>query len=165
MIIALLILGGFALLTAVVDFSLFLHQKKRIDQRFAAMCSLLESSLDSVHCQFDTVHCQFDTVTESVAKLKTFLTDMDTRLVNGTHDFNLEIDTVKKDAASTADCVLALAKQMEELKKACADLQLDYQEAQKAASRVNDFASGLASIFDYDPIAQLKKAREGGRTE
>lgn len=158
MIIALLILGGFALLTAVVDFSLFLHQKKRIDQRFTAMCSLLESSLDSVHCQFDTV-------TESISKLKTSLTDMDTRLVNGTHDFNLEIDTVKKDAASTADCVLALAKQMEELKKACADLQLDYQEAQKAASRVNDFASGLASIFDYDPIAQLKRAREGGRTE
>ena len=158
MIIALLILGGFALLTAVVDFSLFLHQKKRIDQRFTAMCSLLESSLDSVHCQFDTV-------TESVSKLKTFLTDMDTRLVNGTHDFNLEIDTVKKDAASTADCLLALAKQMEELKKACADLQLDYQEAQKAASRVNDFASGLANIFDYDPVAQLKRAREGGRTE
>lgn len=158
MIIALLILGGFALLTAVVDFSLFLYQKKRIDQRFTAMCSLLESSLDSVHCQFDTV-------TESVSKLKTFLTDVDTRLVNGTHDFNSEIDTVKKDAASTADCVLALAKQMEELKKACADLQLDYQEAQKAASRVNDFASGLANIFDYDPVAQLKKAREGGRTE
>lgn len=158
MIIALLILGGFALLTAVVDFSLFLHQKKRIDQRFTAMCSLLESSLDSVHCQFDTV-------TESVSKLKTFLTDMDTRLVNGTHDFNLEIDTVKKDAASTADCLLALAKQMEELKKACADLQLDYQEAQKAASRVNDFASGLANIFDYDPVAQLKRAREGGGTE
>lgn len=158
MIIALLILGGFALLTAVVDFSLFLHQKKRIDQRFTAMCSLLESSLDSVHCQFDTV-------TESVSKLKTFLTDMDTRLVNGTHDFNLEIGTVKKDTASTADCLLALAKQMEELKKACADLQLDYQEAQKAASRVNDFASGLANIFDYDPVAQLKKAREGGRTE
>ena len=158
MIIALLILGGFALLTAVVDFSLFLYQKKRIDQRFTAMCSLLESSLDSVHCQFDTV-------TESVDKLKTFLTDMDTRLVNGTHDFNLEIDTVKKDAASTEDCVFALAKQMEELKKVCADLQLDYQEAQKAASHVNDFASGLANIFDYDPVAQLKRAREGGRTE
>lgn len=158
MIIALLILGGFALLTAVVDFFLCLHQKKRIDQRFAAMCSLLESNMDSAHCQFVTV-------TESVSKLKTTLTDMDTRLVNGTHDFNLEIDTVKKDTASTADCVLALAKQMEELQKVCADLQLDYQEAQKAASRVNDFASGLANIFDYDPVAQLKRAREGGRTE
>lgn len=158
MIIALLILGGFALLTAVVDFFLCLHQKKRIDQRFTAMCSLLESSLDSVHCQFDAV-------TESISKLKTSLTDIDTRLVNGTHDFNLEIDTVKKDAASTADCVLALAKRMEELQKVCADLQLDYLEAQKAASRVNDFASGLANIFDYDPVAQLKRAREGGRTE
>lgn len=158
MIIALLILGGFALLTAVVDFFLFLHQKKRIDQRFAAMCSLLESNLDSAHCQFVTV-------AESVSKLKTFLTDIDTRLVNGTHDFRLEMDTVKKDTASTADCVLALAKRMEELQKVCADLQLDYQEAQKAASRVNDFASGLANIFDYDPVAQLKRAREGGRTE
>nr|DAL13237.1 MAG TPA_asm: hypothetical protein [Caudoviricetes sp.] len=158
MIIALFILGGFALLTAVVDFFLFLHQKKRIDQRFAAMCSLLESNLDSVHCQFDSV-------TESVSKLKTFLTDIDTRLVNGTHDFRLEMDTVKKDTASTADCVLALAKRMEELQRVCTDLQLDYQEAQKAASRVNDFASGLANIFDYDPVAQLKRAREGGRTE
>lgn len=158
MIIALLILGGFALLTAVVDFSLFLHQKKRIDQRFAAMCSLLESNLDSVHCQFDSV-------TESISKLETLMTDMDTSMVKGTHAFRSEIDTVKKDAASTEDCVLALAKQMEELKKVCADLQLDYQEAQKAASRVNDFASGLANIFDYDPVAQLKRAREGGRTE
>ena len=145
-------------MTAVVDFFLFLHQKKRIDQRFAAMCSLLESNLDSVHCQFDSV-------TESVSKLKTFLTDIDTRLVNGTHDFRLEMDTVKKDTASTADCVLALAKRMEELQRVCTDLQLDYQEAQKAASRVNDFASGLANIFDYDPVAQLKRAREGGRTE
>lgn len=158
MLIILFILCGFALLTAVADFSLFLYQKKRIDHRLTAMCSLLESSLDSVHCQFDAV-------TESVSKLKTSLTDIDTRLVNGTHDFNLEIDTVKKDAASTADCVLALAKRMEELQKVCADLQLDYQEAQKAASRVNDFASGLANIFDYDPVAQLKRAREGGRTE
>lgn len=158
MIIALLILGGFALLTAIVDFSLFLYQKKRIDQRFAAMCSLLESSLDSVHCQFDTV-------TESVSKLEILLPDMDTRLVHGTHYFRSEIDTVKKDTASTADCVLALAKQMEELKKACADLQLDYQEAQKAASHINDYARGLSNIFDYDPVVQLKKAREGGRTE
>lgn len=158
MIIALLILGGFALLTAVVDFSLFLHQKKRIDQRFTAMCSLLESSLDSVHCQFDTV-------TESVSKLRDALKDVDVGLKKATFDFRVEMDSVKKDTASTEDCVFALAKQMEELKKVCADLQLDYQEAQKAASRVNDFASGLASIFDYDPIAQLKKAREGGRTE
>ncbi len=158
MIIILFILSGFALLSAMVNLSLFLHQKKRIDQRFTAMCSLLESSLDSVHCQCETM-------TESVSKLKTFLTDVDTRLVNGTHDFQLELDSIKKDAASTADCVLALAKQTEELKKACADLQLDYQEAQKAAAHVNDFAKGLSNIFDYDPVAQLKRAREGGRTE
>lgn len=158
MIIALLILCGFALLTAVADFSLFLYQKKRIDHRLTAMCSLLESSLDSVHCQFEDM-------TESVSKLRDALKDVDVGLKKATFDFRVEMDSVKNDASGTADCVLALAKQMEELKKACADLQLDYQEAQKAASRVNDFASGLANIFDYDPVAQLKKAREGGRTE
>ena len=158
MIIALLILGGFALLTAVVDFFLFLYQKKRIDQRFAAMCSLLESSLDSVHCQFEDM-------TESVAKLRDALKDVDVGLKKATFDFRVEMDSVKNDASGTADCVLALAKRMEELQRVCADLQLDYQEAQKAASRVNDFASGLASIFNYDPVAQLKRAREGGRTE
>lgn len=148
MIIALLILGGFALLTAVVDFSLFLYQKKRIDQRFAAMCSLLESSLDSVHCQFDTV-------TESISKLRGSLNDVDAGLTKAHNDF----------CSKTAAYVLALEKRMVEMQKVCADLQLDYQEAQKAASRVNDFASGLANIFDYDPVAQLKRAREGGRTE
>lgn len=158
MIIALLILGGFALLTAVVDSFLFLHQKKRIDQRFTAMCSLLESSLDSVHCQFDAV-------TESISKLRGSLNDVDAGLTKANNDFCSKIDTVKKDAASTADCVRALAKRMEELKKVCADLQLDYQEAQKAASHINDYARGLSNIFDYDPVVQLKKAREGGRTE
>lgn len=158
MIIALFILGGFALLTAVVDFFLCLHQKKRIDQRFAAMCSLLESNLDSAHCQFVTV-------TESISKLRGSLNDVDAGLTKANNDFCSKIDTVKKDAAGTADCVLALAKQMEELKRVCDDLQLDYQEAQKAASRVNDYARGLSNIFDYDPVVQLKKAREGGRTE
>ena len=73
MIIALFILGGFALLTAVADFSLFLYQKKRIDHRLTAMCSQLESSLDSVHCQFDAV-------TESVSKLRGSLNDVDAGL-------------------------------------------------------------------------------------
>lgn len=148
MLIILFILCGFALLTAVADFSLFLYQKKRIDHRLTAMCSLLESSLDSVHCQFDAV-------TESISKLRGSLNDVDAGLTKAHNDF----------CSKTAAYVNALAQQMEELKRVCSDLQLDYQEAQKAASRVNDFASGLANIFDYDPVAQLKKAREGGRTE
>jgi gas vesicle protein len=36
---------------------------------------------------------------------------------------------------------------------------LDYTQAQEAANKVNDFASSLASIFDYDPIRSRQKNR------
>lgn len=38
-------------------------------------------------------------------------------------------------------------------------LTLDYSQAQTAANKVNDFASSLASIFDYDPIRAIQKGR------
>lgn len=41
-------------------------------------------------------------------------------------------------------------------------LDLDYQEAQKAANKVNDFGDALANIFDYDPIRAMQRSREKG---
>ena len=38
-------------------------------------------------------------------------------------------------------------------------IALDYAEAQQAADKVNEFATGLASIFDYDPLVAIKKGR------
>ena len=45
-------------------------------------------------------------------------------------------------------------------------LVLDYSEAQRAANKINDFGAGLSRIFDYDPIAALRKEREkaGGKS-
>lgn len=39
-------------------------------------------------------------------------------------------------------------------------LSVDYTEAQEAADKVNDFASSLASIFDYDPLRARHKGRD-----
>ena len=39
-------------------------------------------------------------------------------------------------------------------------LSIDYTEAQEAADKVNDFASSLASIFDYDPLRARHKGRD-----
>ena len=39
-------------------------------------------------------------------------------------------------------------------------LLLDYTQAQEAANKVNEFATGLASIFDYDPIEAMKRNRQ-----
>lgn len=53
---------------------------------------------------------------------------------------------------------------IQELEKKVIDkvntLAVDYEEAQQAANKVNEFATGLASIFDYDPLAAIKKGRQ-----
>ena len=58
-----------------------------------------------------------------------------------------------------------LSKQIEALKQAISDLELDYKEAQEAANSVNDYASSLMNIFNFDPMEAEKKARNGGKAE
>ena len=55
-----------------------------------------------------------------------------------------------------------ISEGMNELKEKTSGLELDYQEAQKAANKVNDFVSALANIFDYDPIRAMQRSREKG---
>ena len=58
-----------------------------------------------------------------------------------------------------------LSEQIEALKQAISDLELDYKEAQEAANSVNDYASSLMNIFNFDPMEAEKKARNGGKAE
>ena len=50
-------------------------------------------------------------------------------------------------------------RQSEEIFKKIDSLAVSYAEAQQAADKVNEFATGLASIFDYDPLVAIKKGR------
>ena len=56
-------------------------------------------------------------------------------------------------------------KQIEALRQAISGLELDYKEAQEAANSVNDYASSLMNIFNYEPMEAAKKARNGGKAE
>lgn len=51
------------------------------------------------------------------------------------------------------------------LRQSIAGLELDYKEAQEAANSVNDYASSLMNIFNYEPMEAAKKARNGGKAE
>lgn len=62
-------------------------------------------------------------------------------------------------------CHEQLSEQIEALKHAISDLELDYKEAQEAANSVNDYASSLMNIFNYEPMEAAKKARNGGKAE
>lgn len=50
-------------------------------------------------------------------------------------------------------------RQSEEIFEKIDSLAVSYTEAQQAADKVNEFATGLASIFDYDPLVAIKKGR------
>lgn len=58
-----------------------------------------------------------------------------------------------------------LYMQIDALRQAVSGLELDYKEAQEAANSVNDYASSLMSIFNFDPMKAEKKARNGGKAE
>lgn len=58
-----------------------------------------------------------------------------------------------------------LRDEVDELMQAVSDLKLDYKEAQEAANSVNDYASSLMNIFNYEPMEAAKKARNGGKAE
>ena len=55
--------------------------------------------------------------------------------------------------------------QIDALRQAVSGLELDYKEAQEAANSVNDYASSLMNIFNFDPMEAEKKARNGGKAE
>ena len=62
-------------------------------------------------------------------------------------------------------CHEQLSEQIEALRQAISGLELDYKEAQEAANSVNDYASSLMNIFNFDPMEAEKKARNGGKAE
>ena len=70
--------------------------------------------------------------------------------------------SVAEVAQNSAYHIRNLGASVNELKEKTSGLELDYQEAQKAANKVNDFGSALANIFDYDPIRAMQRSREKG---
>ena len=146
-----IILCGLALLTAVVNTVLFFRDKKRTNTRFSALNNLLESVEHETNGYILECIGELDKIQERVGRLSDFIHDIDDRIVL------ISKANVKFDEK--------ISKQIEALKQAISDLKLDYKEAQEAANSVNDYASSLMNIFNFDPMEAEKKARNGGKAE
>lgn len=86
---------------------------------------------------------------DRIDKLGKELADDRTETLHAVHDVLSEHD--KKYTSA-----------LKEINEKISDLALDYTEAQEAAGKVNSYASSLAHIFDYDPVAAAKRNREKG---
>ena len=78
---------------------------------------------------------------------------------------NVENDETKSLFSKDKECHEQLSEQIDALRQAISGLELDYKEAQEAANSVNDYASSLMNIFNFDPMEAEKKARNGGKAE
>ena len=146
-----IILCGLALLTAVVNTTLFFREKKRTNMRFSALNNLLESVEHETNGYILECIGELDKIQGRVGRLSDFIHDIDDRT-----------DLISK---ANVELEEKLSKQIDELRQAVSDLKLDYKEAQEAANSVNDYASSLMNIFNYEPMEAAKKARSGGKAE
>ena len=146
-----IILCGLALLTAVVNTTLFFREKKRTNTRFSALNNLLESVEHETNGYILECIGEPDKLQGRAGRLSDFIHDIDDRT-----------DLISK---ANVELEEKLSKQIDELRQAVSDLKLDYKEAQEAANSVNDYASSLMNIFNYEPMEAAKKARNGGKAE
>lgn len=146
-----IILCGLALLTAFVNTALFFREKKRTNTRFSAINNLLESVEHETNGYILECIDELDKIQGRVGRLSDFIHDIDDRIV-----------LISKANVKFYE---KISKQIEALKQAISGLELDYKEAQEAANSVNDYASSLMNIFNFDPMEAEKKARSGGKAE
>lgn len=141
-----MILLTVVLVAQIVLFVLFFLEKRYVNHRFSAMLQYIDRKVEDADCRED--------VEESVDNmLSAFGKKIDERFAitnRKISDNYTEVLNVCKKAFETQD---------EEIENRFKIIALDYSQAQEAANKVNEFATGLASIFDYDPLVAIKKGR------
>lgn len=142
-----MILLAIVLVAQIVLFVLYFLEKRYVNHRFSAMLQYIDRKVKDADCR--------DEVEENVNELlDAFGEKINERFSSTNRKISENYSEVLKV------CKTAFEQQDKEIDERFGILALDYSEAQRAANKVNDFASSLASIFDYDPIKAIQKGRK-----
>ena len=126
-----MILLTVVLVAQIVLFVLYFLEKRYVNHRFSAMLQYIDRKVEDADCR--------EEVEETVDDmLSAFGEKLDER-------FKRQSEVIREFQQNVTEKVNTLS--------------VDYSEAQQAADKVNEFATGLASIFDYDPLVAIKKGR------
>lgn len=122
-------------------------------------------------CADETLSGHGRSLHEALRKIERFRQDVDD-LRNGADNLRSNIDELRSENSEFSGLFAEnrgahdqFYLQIDALRQAVSDLKLDYKEAQEAANSVNDYASSLMNIFNYEPMEAAKKARNGGKAE
>lgn len=142
-----MILLTVVLVAQIVLFVLFFLEKRYVNHRFSAMLQYIDREVEDADCREEIEESVDDMLDAFGEKINERFAVTNRKI---TENYS-EVLNVCKKAFETQD---------EEIENRFKILALDYTEAQQAADKVNDFASSLASIFDYDPIKAIQKGRK-----
>ena len=127
-----IILLTIVLVAQIVLFILYFLEKRYVNHRFSAMLQYADRRFEECDCKEDVMDSVDDILDAFGEKIN---------------------ERFKRQDDSIAGFKNGVIEQL-------GRLELDYSQAQEAANKVNDFASGLSSIFDYDPLVAIKKGRK-----
>ena len=126
-----MILLTVVLVAQIVLFVLFFLEKRYVNHRFSAMLQYIDRKVEDAGCRGDIEESVDDMLNAFGEKIN---------------------ERFKRQAEVIDEFKNTVSAQI-------GGIALDYAEAQQAADKVNEFATGLASIFDYDPLVAIKKGR------
>lgn len=127
-----MILLTIVLVAQIVLFVLYFLEKRYVNHRFSAMLQYTDRRINECDSKEDVMECVDDVLDAFGEKIN--------------ERFKRQNEVIGEFQRTVNDKVDRLA--------------LDYSTAQEAANKVNDYASSLASIFDYDPIKAVQKGRK-----
>ena len=127
-----MILLTIVLVAQIVLFVLYFLEKRYVNHRFSAMLQYTDRRINECDSKEDVMECVDDVLDAFGEKIN--------------ERFKCQNEVIGEFQKTVNDKVDRLA--------------LDYSTAQEAANKVNDYASSLASIFDYDPIKAVQKGRK-----
>lgn len=136
-----LIVSGLALLAAGVCLCLAMQEKKRNQERNAAMCDYADNNM--VEAKEYTERRMSDAVEVCEKAIDERIFQLQNRLLQ-------EIYSEEKKI-----CV-----RVENLEKGIIP---DYEKATAAVNAVNDFNQGISNLLNYDPVSALAAQRERER--
>lgn len=138
-----MILLSVVLVAQIVLFVLFFLEKRYVNHRFSAMLQYIDRKVEDADC--------WEEVEENVNDLLDAFGEKINERFKRQDEANAE--RFKRHNDAIIETRNAVSEQVK-------GLLLDYTQAQEAADKVNEFATGLASIFDYDPLVAIKKGRK-----
>jgi hypothetical protein len=127
-----MILLAIVLVAQIVLFVLYFLEKRYVNHRFSAMLQYTDRRINECDSKDDVMDCVDDVLDAFGEKIN--------------ERFKRQNEVIGEFQNAVNDKVDRLA--------------LDYSTAQEAANKVNDYASSLASIFDYDPIKAVQRGRK-----